>query len=212
MILDTHTMSTWFWLLNQVWQKWYQSRVNRRNASLDIRVISLVLFLVFSKIFFSNYSSLLPIYKTELFWLFTHVFLLFSRWRGSWQWGSTFVRHRIGMLCLRSPIAMVCIGMLFCDMKWIGKWSIHHTATSRAEPKNELKLCCCPQEIVTTLGALLTKWSWLVPWSEILMRPSRRSSYWESMERKSGKRSQSWWPCARVWEKILRSWRKRRPS
>jgi hypothetical protein len=35
-----HTMSTWFWYKNRVWQKWYHSHVNRRNASLDRRVIS----------------------------------------------------------------------------------------------------------------------------------------------------------------------------
>jgi hypothetical protein len=35
-----HTMSTWFWHKNRVWQKCYQSHVNRRNASLDRRVLS----------------------------------------------------------------------------------------------------------------------------------------------------------------------------
>jgi hypothetical protein len=35
-----HTMSTWFWHKNRVWQKWYQSHVNRRNASLDRWVLS----------------------------------------------------------------------------------------------------------------------------------------------------------------------------
>jgi hypothetical protein len=39
-----HTMSTLFWHKNQVWQKWYQSRVNRRNASLDRNVLFLVVF------------------------------------------------------------------------------------------------------------------------------------------------------------------------
>jgi hypothetical protein len=39
-----HTMSTWFWHKNWVCQKSYQSRVNRWNASLDRRVIFLVLF------------------------------------------------------------------------------------------------------------------------------------------------------------------------
>jgi hypothetical protein len=39
-----HMMSTWFWHKNRVWQKWYQSRVNRRNASLVRRVLSLILF------------------------------------------------------------------------------------------------------------------------------------------------------------------------
>jgi hypothetical protein len=34
-----HTMITWFWHKNWVWQKWYQSRVNHRNASLDRRVL-----------------------------------------------------------------------------------------------------------------------------------------------------------------------------
>jgi hypothetical protein len=36
----THTMSTWFWHKNRVWQKWYQGHVNCRNASLDRRVLS----------------------------------------------------------------------------------------------------------------------------------------------------------------------------
>jgi hypothetical protein len=59
-----HTMSTWFWHKNWVWQKWYQSHVNRRNASLDRRVIFLVLFEVFAKkIFYSNLSPLFLIYK-----------------------------------------------------------------------------------------------------------------------------------------------------
>jgi hypothetical protein len=39
-----HMMSTWFWHKNWVWQKWYQSHVNRRNASLVGRVLSLILF------------------------------------------------------------------------------------------------------------------------------------------------------------------------
>jgi hypothetical protein len=39
-----HTMSTWFWHKNRVWQKWYQSCVNCRNASLVRRVLSLILF------------------------------------------------------------------------------------------------------------------------------------------------------------------------
>jgi hypothetical protein len=39
-----HTMNTWFWHKNWVWQKWYQSRVNRRNASLVRRALSLILF------------------------------------------------------------------------------------------------------------------------------------------------------------------------
>jgi hypothetical protein len=39
-----HTMSTWFWHKNRVWQMWYQSHVIRRNASLDRRVHFLVLF------------------------------------------------------------------------------------------------------------------------------------------------------------------------
>jgi hypothetical protein len=54
-ILSIHMMSTWFWHKNRVWQKWYQSRVNHRNASLDTRVLSLVWFLVFAKIFYSNF-------------------------------------------------------------------------------------------------------------------------------------------------------------
>jgi hypothetical protein len=63
LILGIHTMSTWFWHKNQVWQKWYQSRVNCRNASLDRRAFSLVLFLIFAKIFYSNLSPLFLIYK-----------------------------------------------------------------------------------------------------------------------------------------------------
>jgi hypothetical protein len=35
-----HTMSAWLWRKNRVWQKWYQSHVNHRNASLDRRVLS----------------------------------------------------------------------------------------------------------------------------------------------------------------------------
>jgi hypothetical protein len=38
-----HTMGTWFWHKNWVWQKWYQSRLNCRNAILVRRVISLIL-------------------------------------------------------------------------------------------------------------------------------------------------------------------------
>jgi hypothetical protein len=38
-----HTMSTRFWHKNRVWQKWYQSRVNRRNASQVRRILSLIL-------------------------------------------------------------------------------------------------------------------------------------------------------------------------
>jgi hypothetical protein len=58
-----HTMSTWFWHKNQVWQKWYQSHVNRRNASLERIVLFLVLFQVFAKIFYSNLLPLFLIYK-----------------------------------------------------------------------------------------------------------------------------------------------------
>jgi hypothetical protein len=36
-----------------------------------------------------------------------------------------------------------------------------------------------------------------VPWSEIWMKPSRRSSYWESMKKNQARRSQNWKPCAR---------------
>jgi hypothetical protein len=39
-----HTMSTWFWHKNHVWQKWYQSRVDHRNGSLVRRVIFCMLF------------------------------------------------------------------------------------------------------------------------------------------------------------------------
>jgi hypothetical protein len=65
---------------------------------------------------------------------------------------------------------------LFCGMKQTNKWSIRSTATSRAEMK-ELKSWYFLLEIMTVLGASLTRWSWLMPWSEILMRPSGRSSY-----------------------------------
>jgi hypothetical protein len=44
---------------NQLWQKWYQSHVNRRNASLDRRVIFIILFEVFAK---TNYSNLSPLF------------------------------------------------------------------------------------------------------------------------------------------------------
>jgi hypothetical protein len=47
----------------------------------------------------------------------------------------------------------------FYDMKWMIKWSIRSTATSRAKPEKELKSWCCPREIVTALDALPTKWS-----------------------------------------------------
>jgi hypothetical protein len=44
LILGIHMMSTWFCLQNRVWQKWYQSCVNRRNASLDSSLfLSLIL-------------------------------------------------------------------------------------------------------------------------------------------------------------------------
>jgi hypothetical protein len=58
-----HVLSIWFWHKNRVWQKWYQSCVNHMNTRLDRRVISLVLFWVFAKIFYSNLSSLFLIYK-----------------------------------------------------------------------------------------------------------------------------------------------------
>jgi hypothetical protein len=243
-----------FGLKNWVWQKWYQSHVNRRNASLFTRVFSLVLSLVFEKIFCSNLSSLLLIYKTWLLWLFTPAFFPLSRWQESWQQRSTFVHCRVGMLCLPSPIVVTTMlatsrglyghyswrwdiasphssselrgcfvgthtfgayvwwsmrgprlivfiastrwsrlphqgGRLreawerhpkklwvFCDMKWMNKWSIRSTATSWVELKKELKLRYCLQEITTALDASPTMWSWLMPWSEILMRPSKRSS------------------------------------
>jgi hypothetical protein len=57
------TMSTWFWHKNWVWKKLHESHVNHRNASLDRRVLSLVLFWVFAKIFYSNPSPLFLIYK-----------------------------------------------------------------------------------------------------------------------------------------------------
>jgi hypothetical protein len=62
------------------------------------------------------------------------------------------------------------------DMKQRNKWSNHSTTTSRAAPEKELKLWWCPREIMTTSGASPTKWSWLELWSEILMRPLRRST------------------------------------
>jgi hypothetical protein len=46
-----HTMSIWFWYKNWVWQKWYQSHVNRRNASLDSRVLSYSYFKYLQKIY-----------------------------------------------------------------------------------------------------------------------------------------------------------------
>jgi hypothetical protein len=45
----------------------------------------------------------------------------------------------------------------FYDIKRMNKWSNHNTATSQAKPKEDLKLWCCPWEIMTTLGALSTK-------------------------------------------------------
>jgi hypothetical protein len=59
LILGIHMMSTLFWHKNRIWQKWYQSRVNHRNTSLDKRVLSLVIFWIFAKIFYSN---LLPLF------------------------------------------------------------------------------------------------------------------------------------------------------
>jgi hypothetical protein len=74
LILGIHIMSIWLWHKNRVWQKWYQSLVNHRIASLDRRVLSLILFLVFPKKYFcSNFLLLLLIYKTGLLWLFTLV-------------------------------------------------------------------------------------------------------------------------------------------
>jgi hypothetical protein len=64
----------------------------------------------------------------------------------------------------------------YCNMKQRNKWSNLSTATCQAVPKKELKLLWCPWEIVNTLGASPTKWSWPVLSSEILMRLSRRSS------------------------------------
>jgi hypothetical protein len=63
LILGIHTMSTRFCLQNWVWQKWYESRVNRRNASLDRRVLYLILFWVDAIIFYSNLLPLFLIYK-----------------------------------------------------------------------------------------------------------------------------------------------------
>jgi hypothetical protein len=63
------------------------------------------------------------------------------------------------------------------DMKWMSEWSIRSTATSQAKPKKERKMCCCLLEIMTTLGASLIKWSWLMLWFEIRMKLSRKSSY-----------------------------------
>jgi hypothetical protein len=68
---------------------------------------------------------------------------------------------------------------LWCcyDMKWRNKWSNCSTATFQAAPEKELKLSWCPREIVTTSGASLIKWGWLELWSEVSMRPSRRSTF-----------------------------------
>jgi hypothetical protein len=51
-----HTMSTWFWHKNRVWQKWCQSHINCRNASLDRRVLS------------ESYFKYLQKYIYILFW------------------------------------------------------------------------------------------------------------------------------------------------
>jgi hypothetical protein len=59
--------------------EWYQSFVNCRNASLVRRVLSLVLFQVFEKIFYFNLSSLLLIYKYDFNDYLLLVSLSFSR-------------------------------------------------------------------------------------------------------------------------------------
>jgi hypothetical protein len=63
-------MSIQFWYQYRVWQKWYQSCVNHRNASLVRTVISLVLFWVFAKIFWSLLSYPFII---SAFWFITHI-------------------------------------------------------------------------------------------------------------------------------------------
>jgi hypothetical protein len=45
--------------------EWYQSRVNRRNANLVRRVLSLILFLVFAKIFSSISHLCFLIYNSD---------------------------------------------------------------------------------------------------------------------------------------------------
>jgi hypothetical protein len=60
---------------------------------------------------------------------------------------------------------------------------------SRAEEGAEVM--CYLLKIMTGLGASLIKWSWLMPWSEIWMKISRRSSFWESMRKNQARRSLS---------------------
>jgi hypothetical protein len=81
---------------------------------------------------------------------------------------------------------------LSCDMKQMRKWHIRSTATSRAELKEAHKLWYCLLEVMTTWDASPIKLSWLMPWSEIWMKPSGRSSCWESMRRSRARRSQNW--------------------
>jgi hypothetical protein len=88
---------------------------------------------------------------------------------------------------------------LFYGMKRMSKWHIHSTATSWAELKKARKLWYCLLEVTTAWDASPIKWSWLVPWSEIWMKLSRRSSYWESMRRSWARRSQNWRLYARSW-------------
>jgi hypothetical protein len=45
----------------------------------------------------------------------------------------------------------------YCVMKKMTKWSIHSTTISQAEPEKELKLWCCPWEIMTALDDFPTK-------------------------------------------------------
>jgi hypothetical protein len=67
MFLSTHAMNIRIWSKIRVWQ-WYESHVNRRNASLVRRVLSLVLFWVFTKIF---WSLLFYPFLISAFWFIT---------------------------------------------------------------------------------------------------------------------------------------------
>jgi hypothetical protein len=69
---------------------WYQSRVDRRDASLVRRVLSLVLFWVFTKYFHPHpsihFSSQLSESNSDCKWLLTLALLLFSIWLIGCPW------------------------------------------------------------------------------------------------------------------------------
>ncbi len=66
-------MSIWFWLKNRVWQEWYQSRVDRRNASLVRRV-------VFWRLFYNKKTNFTPsLFKTSsLLLIFPTIFFVLA--------------------------------------------------------------------------------------------------------------------------------------